>query len=241
MDIINRDRILYEKSFDIAMRDCDMFRRLRPSAVLTMFQDCSEDLTENWGVGLDRMLDDGFIWVVARVSCQVKTLPCHGQPVTFRGWAGRSQMGIYPYHYHIEDREGRELISGNSLWTVADIQTHSMMGANVPRLELPSPEGPDGFLPKMRFISRPEAYETTHRQVRYSETDINGHLTNARYMDWACDLVPQEFHKTHPMTGLRIDYRAECRPGEDIPLDWALDDTRLWCRSEGRFAAAVFF
>ncbi|MCD7748919.1 MAG: thioesterase [Oscillospiraceae bacterium] len=241
MNIINRDRLLYEKKFDVAMRDCDMFRRLKPSALLTMFQDCSEDLTEHWGVGLDRMLDSGLIWVVARASCQVKELPRHGQPVAFRGWAGRSRMGIYPYQYHIEDEAGRELITGSSLWTLADCQTHSMMGRNVPRLELPSPEGPDAALPKMPYIPSPKDFETVRRRVLYSETDINGHLTNAKYMDWVCDLAPQEFHKAHPITGLRIDYRAECRPGEDIPLDWAMDDTRLLCRSEGRFAAAVFF
>ncbi|MCD8321994.1 MAG: thioesterase [Oscillospiraceae bacterium] len=241
MELKNQDRLLYEKTFDVTMRDCDMFRRLKPSAVLTLFQDCSEDLTENWGVGLDCMLDSGFIWVVARVSCQVKALPCHGQPVTFRGWAGRSQMGIYPYSYHLLDQEGRELITGSSLWTIADVQTHSMMGSNVPRLTLPSPEGEDSFLPKMRRIPNPASFQTVSRQVRYSETDINGHLTNAKYLDWVCDLAPQEFHRTHPMTGLRIDYRAECRPGEDIALDWALDDTCLWCRSQDRFTAAVFF
>ncbi len=241
MNMINTERLYYEKDFHIAMRDCDRFRRLRPSAVLNMFQDCSEGLTEGWGVGLGHMLDNGFIWVVARIACEVNTMPRHGQYVHFRGWAGRSQMGIYPYEYHLTDDNGHELLSGSSLWAIASVETHSMMSKDVPRLSLPSPTGEVSRLPRMKFIATPQEYATAHRRVLFSETDINGHLTNAKYMDWVCDLVPPDFHEAHPMAGLRIDYRAECRPEEGIPLDWAVDDTRLWCRSDGRFSAEIWF
>jgi hypothetical protein len=43
------------------------------------------------------------------------------------------------------------------------------------------------------------------------------------------------------MRGLRINYRSETFPGENVSLHWALDDTRLWCASPGRFEAAILF
>ena len=66
-------------------------------------------------------------------------------------------------------------------------------------------------------------------------------LTNTRYIDWVTDLAPSEFHRTHPMKGLRIDYRHETFPEEEITLDWELTDRRLWCASVGRFAAEITF
>ena len=223
------------------MRDCDMFRRLKPSALLAMFQDCSEDLTEGWGVGLDAMLEKGIIWVAAKVECAVSRLPEHGDIVTVRGWAGASRGGICPFHYEMWSAEGELLVTGCSMWVLSDLATHSMMSPNVPKISLPTPEEPGARLPRMKAILPPKEYAQTPRRVRYSEVDINGHLTNTRYVDWMSDLPSRAFHERHPMTGLRIIYRAETFPDEEILLDWLCDEERLWCRSEGRFEAEICF
>ena len=236
------DNIYYEKTAPLLMRDCDMFRRVKPSALLSMFQDCSEALTEGWGVGLDAMLQKGVIWVAAKVECTVRRLPEHGETVTVRGWAGRSRSGICPFHYILQDEAGQALATGCSMWVLSDLETHSMLAANIPKLSLPTPEAEDAPLPRLRPI-KPPAGDCAHtsRRVEFSETDINGHLTNTRYMDWVCDLAGADFHKKHPMTGLRINYRSETFPGEEIPLDWELTDERLYCASKGRFEIALFF
>jgi acyl-ACP thioesterase len=235
------DTIYYEQKTVVRMRDCDRFRRLKPAAVLALFQDCSEDLTEGWGVGLDAMLGRGIIWVAAKVECSVARLPLHGETITVRGWAGRSRSGICPFHYEIGDEAGQTLVTGCSFWVLSDLQTHSMMSPNIPKISLPTPEPEGTHLPRLRPIHPPAAYETAQRQVLYSETDINGHLTNTRYVDWICDLAADDFHRSHPMTGLRINYRAETFPGQTVDLHWSLDDTRLWCASPGRFEAEITF
>lgn len=233
---------VYERRRVIRLRDCDMFRRIRPSAVLALFQDCSEDLTEGWGVGLEAMLRQNIIWVCARAACTVTRLPVHGQTVTVRGWAGRSRTGICPFHYRVlDDSGGEELIRGCAMWVLSDLETHSMMSGRIPRLNLPTPEPEGTPLPRLGAIAAPETHESTSRRVLFSETDINGHLTNTRYVDWVCDLVPAEVHRGRPMRSLRVDYRAESFPGEEVPLDWALTDKRLWCASRGRFAVEIGF
>lgn len=233
--------LIYEKKHTLLMRDCDMFGRLKPSAMLAMFQDCSEDLTEGWGVGLDAMLARGVIWVAAKVGCTVTRLPRHGESVTVRGWAARSRSGICPFRYFLEDENGEECANGVSMWVLSDLQSHSMMSDSIPLIKLPTPEPDDAKLPRFRSIRRPEAQEHTLRRVRFSETDFNGHLTNTRYIDWLTDLIDPAFHRMHPTKGLRIDYRAETFPNEEIMLDWSLTDERLWCASEGRFTAELRF
>jgi len=235
------ERLYYEKKLTVLMRDCDMFRRLKPSALLAMFQDCSEDLTEGWGVGLDAMLEKGIIWVAAKVECEVHRLPEHGEGVTVRGWAGCSRGGIHPFRYEMWSGEGELLVTGCSLWVLSDLESHSMMSPNVPKLSLPTPEEAGTRLPRMKPILPPTVYESATRKVHFSEVDINGHLTNTRYLDWVTDLPSRDFHESHPMTGIRINYRAEIFPDEETVLDWCCDDERLWCRSEGKFEAEICF
>lgn len=235
------DTIIYEKTHTLLMRDCDMFRRLRPSTILTMFQDCSEALTEGWGVGLDAMLARGLIWVAARAGCTVNRMPLHAETVTIRGWAGRSRSGIHPFHYSLLGQDGETLVTGCSLWVLSDPEEHSMLSGRVPKLTLPTPEPEKAPLPRFRAIHPDGPLHTTTRQVTFSETDINGHLTNHRYMDWICDLAEPSFHGSHPVTALRIDYRAEIMPCEEVPLEWSLSEEQLYCASPGRFCAVLSF
>ncbi len=234
--------LIYEKQHTLLMRDCDTFGRLKPSVILALFQDSSEALTEGWGVGLDAMLEKGIGWVAAKLECSVLTrLPRHAEIVTVRGWAARSRTGIYPFRYEILDADGTICVSGTSIWVLSDLSTHSMLSEKVPRLTLPTPEPPDTPMPRMRAIAQPVSPHHTPRRVQFSELDINGHLTNTRYVDWMTDLIPRSFHASHPFTGLRIDYRRETFPEEEILLDWEHTDNRIFCASEGRFAAEINF
>lgn len=233
--------LIYEKEHTLLMRDCDTFRRLKPSVMLTMFQDASEALTEGWGVGLDAMLARGIIWVAARIDCEINDLPMHNDTVLIRGWATRNRTGIYPFRYEILDAEKQTLVRACAMWVLSDKERHSMLTPNVPRLSLPTPESDDTPLPRMPRVSPPENCQHTTRRVQFSETDINGHLTNTRYIDWACDLVPREFHRTHPMTAVRVDYRSEIFPDEEVTLDWDLTEKHLWCSVPGRFNAELLF
>ena len=236
------DELIYEKEHTLFMRDCDMHGRVKPSVVLAMFQDCSEALTEGWGVGLEAMLARDVIWVAARVECRVLTrLPEHTETVRVRGWATRCRSGIFPFRYELLDTAEERLMEGCSMWVLSDLKTHSMLSPNIPKITLPTPEPEGTPLPRLPAIRASEAPEHTPRRVRFSEVDINGHLTNTRYIDWMTDLADGDFHKKHPMTSLRIDYRRETFPEEEIVLDWELTEQRLWCASDGRFAAEIRF
>ena len=179
--------------------------------------------------------------MAAKAECTVNTLPVHGQTVNIRGWAGRCRSGIFPFYCQITDENGDLMVAGCTMWVLSDLSCHSMLSENIPHLQLPSPEPDDAPLPRMKPIRAPEELLHTSRRVRYSEVDINGHLTNTRYIDWVCDLAGEDFHRDHPLRQLRIDYRAEIMPDEEVALAWALSPERLYCAAPGKFTAALMF
>lgn len=57
------------------------------------------------------------------------------------------------------------------------------------------------------------------RLMRYSDVDINGHVNNSRYADFACDALPlTSFQENQFISSMQIGYLAECRPGEVLEL-----------------------
>ena len=235
------EELYYRREHKVLMRDCDRFKRLKPSAMMTMFQDGSEILTESWGVGLGAMMARGAIWVAAKMEYTVNRLPRHEEDIVIREWAGRGRASIFPFHCRIEDRAGVCLVEGVSLWVLSDMEARSMMSPRIPKIELPTPEPENARLPRLGAVRAPERWESTTRRVQFSETDINGHLTNTRYLDWMTDLAEPAFHRDHPMRGLRVEYRSEIGPEEEVELRWALSEERLWCAVDRKFAAELLF
>ena len=61
--------------------------------------------------------------------------------------------------------------------------------------------------------------------VSYSDLDVNGHMNNTRYLDWACDLLPSAFHRDHPLKAATICYMTEALESQQLQLSWSGEET----------------
>ena len=75
----------------------------------------------------------------------------------------------------------------------------------------------------------------------YRDTDLNGHMNNACYLDWLCELPGFDFHRSHELKSLCIDYKGETVPGERVALQWGLEDNVLYGCADGKFACRMEF
>ena len=54
--------------------------------------------------------------------------------------------------------------------------------------------------------------------VRYSDLDVNSHVNSARYIRWLLDSYGLDFHRSHSLRRLEINYVSETRGGETISI-----------------------
>ena len=102
----------------------------------------------------------------------------------------------------------------------------------------------DILLSKLRLPDEMELAE--RRLMHYSDTDINDHVNNARYADFACDAVRVDLlPKDAFVAGMQIGYHAECRAGECVDMLAARDEEGWFVHGidetgKSRFDARVF-
>jgi hypothetical protein len=56
------------------------------------------------------------------------------------------------------------------------------------------------------------------RTVRLSDLDVNGHVNNARYLEWIFDCYDDEFVKSHVPGFLQVNYVGETTLGDTVAL-----------------------
>ena len=77
--------------------------------------------------------------------------------------------------------------------------------------------------------------------MRYSDSDINGHVNNTRYADFACDAIDMEqLEQKRFLSELQIGYLAECRPGELLVLESGQQGENLYIRGVDEEGKARF-
>ena len=54
--------------------------------------------------------------------------------------------------------------------------------------------------------------------MRYSDTDVNGHMNNMRYADVACDALGLETMDGVSPSQMQINFLQECRAGQTLKV-----------------------
>lgn len=219
--------LIYRRKESINTSLADCFGRLRPSALLSIMQEAAGMHCIALGAGRDVLGSRGLFWAVIRQKVEIERLPVIGETMVVETWPGEATHAAYPRYTMAMTESGEILFRAAALWLIMDAGSRAMIlpgksGIVVPGLSRENQLAAPGSLPPV-----PMSNELT-RQVRYSELDVNGHMSNTKYLDWMEDLFPASYHREHPLAEFQISYLSEAREGQEISLRWdARDDGEL--------------
>ena len=214
---------VFQKQVQITAIHVDRFGNTRPGVLLHLAQEAATGHCNQLALDWQSMAKRRLFWAVIRTRVQIHHLPRLGQTVTLSTWPMPATRTAYPRAVSITDPEGNELVRIISLWVLMDMDSRAMVlpgksGVDVPGALRGCELAPPGSI-------MPKATEhTALRQVLYTDLDQNGHMNNTRYLDWAWDLLPSDFHKSHTPTEFTVCYLNEAMEGQPIQLRWQLSD-----------------
>ena len=212
---------VYQLSFEISDLHADRFGRLKPSSILYFVQEAAG---RHWQhIEGQTGQNCPLYWVIIRHRVQVSRLPQKGKTVYLETWPMPTTRVAYPRSVVAYDAQGTELFRSISLWVLMDPKSRAMVlpgksGITVNGIlrgnELPSPAS----------LAPASLNDTVGRTVRFTDLDVNGHMNNARYLDWMADLLPGSFHAGHVIRDMTLGYVAEAIEGDQLQQQWQLDE-----------------
>jgi acyl-ACP thioesterase len=131
-------------------------------------------------------------------------------------------------------RGGEEVARATTQWFVLDLATRKpvrpadVLDARFPREQRPPVVAlTAGKLPELR------AWDFQKRfHVRYSDIDVNLHVTNTSYVAWAVEAVPRDLWRSSRLASVEVQFVAETLYGQAIL-------SRLAPAGDGAFAHAI--
>lgn len=209
---------VYERELLLGSEHVDCFRRLRLSTLFELLQTASIRHTEALGMGRDKTLDRGLLWVIARQYVAIGRMPVYDERVTLRSWPGETLRVLFPRYYEIVGRDGETLVRGSMLWSLMDKETRATAFPDEYGVEIAGVETgrETPYLMKMPVLETPHRFSFT---VPYSYVDLNGHMNNTRYFDLAEDSIPAAADGA-ALREVYAEYSAESKLGMTLDVSW---------------------
>lgn len=225
----------YEMNLRVDSRDVDLFNQCRPSAVLGVMQEAATQAALSLGVSGPEILKKyNCLWMVTRSWVELDAPLRWNDPITVKTWH-RGASGASTYRDFDFYRDGRPIGQATSIWVMVDVDEHKLFRMK----QLTEFQGTDGGdlckSVKLRRVALPEQFDgRVRRDLRYSDTDINGHVNNIHYADFACDSLHLErLGRDKFVRSFQIGYVNECRAGEALYVDTAVQGSELFARGQG--------
>lgn len=209
----------------------DIFRALEEAAT---------DHVRVLGFNHEKLEQFNAVWILVSQSVEFIERPRIGQKVQVVTWPGKTRFTLFPRYYQIEDEDGQILVKASSYWSLLDMESRNILSPKKIGVMLePTVTGTE--ISMTGHIAEAESPAPIPRTVTEKDLDSNGHMNNAVYIDWICDLLGDK--SLTSCSRISIQYKNELRLGDEAQLFVQNPDDRTLitgkCADKTSFCAEV--
>jgi Acyl-ACP thioesterase len=212
---------LYKKSYHVEYGDADYYKKLKLSSLFDYFQDIASLHSEIAGLGIDRLQKEyGVAWVMMRIMLDINRMPVCNEDIQIETWPIQPKRMDIERDFIVRDMDGNILVSAISSWVVLDMEKREITKID----SIISPQHPEyletkAIDKKLVKIKRVGQLQPIYKKlIGFSDIDINGHVNNAKYIDYISDCFSLEKHGEYELKSIQVNYVNEAVPGDTISL-----------------------
>lgn len=205
-----------EENLKILSSLVDINRELSISSFFKLFQDAAMVNADEIGIGRDKTIDRGWLWIFTRVLVEIEEMPKYTEDAKIATYPCGSRGGfLFHRQAYLKNKDDKVVVRLSSQWAIIDASTRKLV------LRPAFPEISENHDNPLELPGKVEHKESTllySRRVRFSDCDLNAHLNNVRYVDFIVDINPSSFYKEYRISKLLINYNHEVHEGETIEI-----------------------
>jgi len=211
--------MIHQEKFTVRSYEMDVQGVASVPAICNYLQEVAGNHATELGVAVDHLFRKNMTWVLSRLHIKVFRFPFWREEIKIETWPSGRQSKFATRDFLIFDQKHNILVKATSSWMIIDLKTQKpiVMPAFMDEIRLPDRKRAieDSF-PKMKAPNNSNLERKF--DVRLSDLDINQHVNNVKYIEWALESVPIDVWKDKILSELEISFRAETKYGDKIVI-----------------------
>jgi medium-chain acyl-[acyl-carrier-protein] hydrolase len=203
--------------FKVHSFDTDAFGLLSAPGLLGYLLESSGRSADRLGFGIAKLQKErGLTWVIGRIKIELVKPLRFLENLEVQTWPSGLARSAVMRDFRIL-KSNLEVGRATSTWFLLDMDTRLPVRAHEVFPSHLHPEQ-EHLVPLSRLVPRfHEPEEVAHQfSVRFSDIDLNRHVTAASYVAWAMEAVDERTWETQRLASLDIQFLEECHLGETV-------------------------
>ena len=208
----------FSEKIEINSYDVDMHGIMRPTALMARLEEIGSHQMVQYPPSNDDLRKEGKGFILSRLVMSIHKDIREGSEAIGETWATDSRGLSFNRCYTLW-LDGEIVAKVYTVWALLDINEKKLIrveeypmqigGAAEPPFEMDLPL-------RVRMPKVEEFTEIAKRKVYYSDTDLNRHMNNTKYLNMFCDFVPEIEKKS--LKGINISYISEAPLGDELSV-----------------------
>lgn len=210
------DNYFFTNTFEATSRDADFSTKLRVGSLVNFFIQIAWQHAEQLGWGLHDLSKHGYFWVLSRLKFKIDEIPVWPCHLTIKTWPKGMNRLFYVRDAEFYNQENEKIIAVTSDWLIVDAKTKRPQKHETERdfMHIDFPAAIHETIPALQFQGKPDC--SVRYAVKYTEIDMNQHLTTMRYIEFMFDTYDLDFFKQHQPKELTFNFLKEIYFGAQL-------------------------
>lgn len=207
----------WTESFRVRSYEVDPRGRASVLTLCNYLQEAAANHAQEIGVSRENMLEQGTAWVLAHLHVQIDRYPQWGDTVQVETWPSGTERLYATREFLLRDEAGSSFGRATSAWLVIDVERRRpvRLPAALHDIELPDRDAPlSTSFDRLLDLDRVD-HECRFR-VRFSDLDLNQHVNNVQYAEWALEALPDDVLTQQRLVELKLQFRSETTLGDGV-------------------------
>ena len=202
----------------IGLEDVGDSNKITNKAIIKILENAGGMHSESLNLGLNSIETTGLSWILLGWKVKVILRPKYNEELTVNTWGKEANRAFTYRDYEIYDEAGNLCIIATSKWAVVDINNGHLAEITSELIEPYKCEQKRVFESDYNFkLKEPN---TTECEIEYKaqrrDIDINKHVHNLYYLDFAYEALPQEIYENCEFDNIEIMYKKQIKLNDEI-------------------------
>ncbi len=210
-------KLFWTEDFKIRAYEAGVNGRVSIQSIVNYLLESASNHAAHMEVSVQKLFEMNLTWVQSRFHVRMYDYPRWPETVRVETWPAVKDSFYALRDYRLLNSKGKEVGVASSSWMMIDFKLRKPVPLpdfvdNLENKEAGrSLNEPFGRLPVVEHVESERPFF-----VRLSDLDVNRHVYSVHYVSWGLEAVPAEIWKTHRLTDLEINFRAESVYGDRI-------------------------
>lgn len=209
---------VWEEGFRVRTYEVDINGVANLASLCNYLQEAAGNHAAKLHVSIDDLGKNNKTWILSRLRLKITRQPNLGELITVRTWPSGTDRLFTTRDFEILDDNGETLVKATSVWLVIDRTTRRPSRLPESVVKLIRPDTPRALtIDVHQHLPDPDQIVRSAELIaRRSDLDVNGHVNNVHYVEWAVEPMDNTFLKKYRPVELNVQFLAESKQGTNI-------------------------